>query len=209
MQKDANADWVHVRMKMMDFKAPHAAPLIAYADEVAEALELGPGGIPYPDPVHGGTGAEVLFLFSHPGDQAIRDRGGSGLLSLENKDVASRNCLDECVRIGLDVDRVTLWNAVPQPLPKGKNPGVEDLRGGARWLPGLLDLLPKVQVVALLSRNAETTWDAALPNPSLDHFDPVRGPGPGQQGTATRGARQRLTDVFDEIAKRLDTTPPT
>ena len=41
MQKDANADWVHVRMKMMDFKAPHAAPLIAYADEVATALGLG------------------------------------------------------------------------------------------------------------------------------------------------------------------------
>ncbi|MFC5142977.1 hypothetical protein ACFPK1_32475 [Actinomycetospora rhizophila] len=208
MQKDANADWVHVRMKMMDFKAPHAAPLIAYADEVATALGLEPGGIPYPDPAHGGTGAEVLFVLSHPSEHAIRDRGGSGLLSLENKDFPSRNCFDECRRIGLDFDRVTHWNAVPQPLPKGKNPGVEDLRGGARWLPGLLELLPKLQVVALLSRNAETTWDAALPDPVLDRFDPVRGPGPGQQGMANPGARQRLTDVFDEIAKRLGTTPP-
>ncbi|MEJ2863985.1 hypothetical protein [Actinomycetospora flava] len=206
MEKNANADWVHVRMKMMDFREPHAAPLIAYADEVAATLGLNPAGIPYPDPAHGGTAAEVLFVLSHPSEYAIRERGGSGLLSLENNDFPSNNCFDHCRRVGLAFDRITHWNAVPQPLPKGADPSTEDLRLGARWLPGLLDLLPKLRVVVLLSRNAEAGWDAALPHPTLDRFDPIRGPGPGRQGMANRGAGQRLTDAFDEIARRLGTT---
>ena len=203
MEKDANADWVHVRMKMMDFKAPHASPLVAYADQVAASLGLEPGEVPYPDPAHGGTGAEVLFVLSHPSENAVRARGGSGLLSLENNDIAARNCFDHCRRIGLGFERITHWNAVPQPLPKGRGPGRDDLRRGASWLPGLVELLPKLQVVVLLQRNAETAWADALPHPALDGFDPVGGPGPGPQGMAQRGARERLTGAFDEVAARL------
>jgi hypothetical protein len=202
VQKNANADWVHVRMKMMDFKAPHAAPLIAYADRVAEASGLQPGQVPYPDPEHGGTNAEVLFILSHPGEQAIRERGGSGLLSLENSDYASANCFDHCERVGLRFDRITHWNAVPQPLPKGKDPTQPQIRAGAQWLPGLLELLPHLRTVVLLGRNAERAWHEVF---TEGYLTPVRGPSPGRQGMANRDAANSLGATFDEIMVRLET----
>jgi len=205
VQKDANADQVHVRIKMMSRRDEHAAPLIAYTDHIAEVSGLPPGSVPYPDPEHGGTRAEVLFLLSHPGAKAKPYPKGSGMLSLENADPTARACFDQCVRVGLAFDRITHWNAVPVPLPSGAGPSQTDLRTGAQWLPGLLDLLPHLKIVALLGTNARDGWNHAFPTSPL----PVEvGPSPGPQGLAAPGARERLDSMFDRIARELGPTPP-
>lgn len=202
MEKSANADWVHVRMKKRDLERPHAAPLVAYADEVARGYELEPGAVAYPDPGHGGTEAEVLLLFSHPGRTLERSLGGSGLLSLENDDPASQVCFDHCVRVGLAFDRVTLWNAVPIPLRPGvSQPSAADRRRGAGWLPGLLELLPNLKVVALLGTVPQAAWSATCAD------SPVaveNGPSAGQRGLSNRDA---LEDLFDRVAGRLVPAP--
>jgi hypothetical protein len=197
VQKGAN-DWVHVRMKRRDLQLPHVAPLVAYADQVAAAYELAPGAVPYPDPGHGGTEAEVLFVFSHPARVSENSLDGSGLLSLENQDDAAAVCFDHCVRVGLAFDRLMLWNAVPAPLPKGTSqPTSPHVRKGAAWLPGLVELLPRLQVVALLGTVARDAWALTCADNGLPT---VVGPSPGARGLKSRGAPERLAEVFDEVA---------
>jgi hypothetical protein len=200
VQKGAN-DWVHVRMKRRDLQLPHSAPLVAYADRVAAAYDLPPGSVPYPDPGHGGTEAEVLFLLSHPGKAAQDRQDGSGLLSLENRDDASAVCFDHCVRVGLAFDRITHWNAVPAPLPEGvSQPTSPHVRKGAQWLPGLLELLPRLQVVALLGNVARDAWALTCGDSDLPT---VLGPSPAGRGLKSPGAPERLAEVFDEVASRV------
>ena len=94
-------------------------------------------------------------------------------------------------------ERVCLfWNAVPWDLG-GRNPRVEDLRGGARYLKELVRLLPDLRVVVALGAHAQR---ACL----MAQIDAIPVHHPGNQGLSggTPGARgRRWAEVRDGFAR--------
>jgi hypothetical protein len=175
----ANASVVHVRRKKLRLHEPHVAPLVQLADAIAAARRLAPGDVPYPDPDHGGVGAEALFLLTSPGPGAKQD-SGSGLLSLENADSGAARCHHQTARVGLAWSRVVHWNVVPFPIKRERHPSRAEIDDGAYWIPSLLSLLPDLRVVVLLGLVAVGAWrDAVLGWPSLTVPE---GPSPGPFG---------------------------
>ncbi|WP_433802958.1 uracil-DNA glycosylase family protein [Actinomycetospora sp. CA-084318] len=184
--------WVLDR-KRARLHEPHIAPLVSLADRVAAERGLNPGAVPYPDPDHGGTRARVLFVLSHPGAAAPDTR----FLSLGNPDSSAWLCLQHCVRVGLPLDTITHWNAVPFPIA-GKTPSGTEKRQGAPWLRRLVDLLPDLEVVCLLGAPARDAWPLAFPTTSPCRV--VEGPSPGPPRINHRGVKEELAATFDEVA---------
>ncbi len=151
MTEKANQSWVHVRRKVARLGEPHVRPLVDLADEIAAARRLEAGSVPYPDPDHGGIGAEVLFILTSPGNKA-RKGTGSGLLSLENDDDGAARCHREAEHVGLEWSQMVHWNLVPFPIANERRPSVSDCNDGVYWLPQVLALLQELRVVVLLAR---------------------------------------------------------
>lgn len=195
----ANIGNVHVRRKVARLGQPHIAPLVHLADGIARSRGLAAGSVPYPDPDHGGTHAEVLFLLTSPGNGARADTG-SGLLSLENNDEGAARCHRETDRVGLKWGQVVHWNVVPFPTVR-QSPTRSEIDGGAYWLHSLLGMLHSLRVVVLLGAVPEISWtegDLGWPGLSV-----LTGPSPGPQGMLQSGAAQRLRAAFDGAAKVL------
>lgn len=191
---------VHVRRKKSRLDEPHVTRLTELADGIALTRGLAKGDVPYPDPDHGGTRAEVLFLLTAPGPGARRD-GGSGLLSLENNDEGAARCHRETARVGLTWAQVVHWNVVPFPIRHERRPSELEIAGGMYWMPTLLARLDNLRVVVLLGVVAENAWeDGDLGWPGLTV---IAGPSPGPLGMNRPGAPARLSEAFDQVAAAL------
>lgn len=196
----ANSSVVHVRRKKARLSDPHVAPLVQLADGIGRIRGLRPGAVPYPDPDHGGVGAQVLFVLTSPGPGARKD-SGSGLLSLENDDEGAARCHRELSRVGLTWSEVVHWNIVPFPVRNDRGPTGTEVRDGAYWMPPLLSLLHHLRVVVLLGRQPEIAWvESDLGWPGLTV---VTGPSPGPRGMIQPGAHERLRSAFSDAAAAL------
>lgn len=134
---------------------PHIAPLAAYA-----ASLRGPGKeVPEFDPLDGGTGARVLFLFEKPGpmtsvEGAPSRRQGSGFISRDNDDPTADAVHKFMHQAGLPRDRTVLWNVVPWWNGTRKITAGELLNGVAE-VGRLVELLPELRAIMLVGRKAE------------------------------------------------------
>lgn len=191
---------VHVRRKLGRLQEPHIARLTTLADGIAVSHGLTKGDVPYPDPDHGGTDAEVLFLLTAPGPGARRCIG-SGLLSLENDDAGAARCHRETDRVGLKWSQVVHWNVVPFPIKDERKPSGVEIAGGAYWLPALLARLDNLRVVVLLGVVAQTAWEDA--DVGWSALTVIAGPSPGPLGMSRPGAPAQLRLAFDQVAAAL------
>ena len=128
----------------------HMAPLAAYAASLRTR-----GEVPDADPLDGGSEARLLMLLEKPGPKTSPARGGSGFVSADNADPTAAATWAFCREAGIArADRV-IWNTVPwwngtivfTPAER---------RDGLVALPGWLDLLPRLEVVLLVGRQAQT-----------------------------------------------------
>lgn len=131
--------------------APHIAPINRLVDVLG-----GPDGTPpYVAPMYRGVDARVLAVLRDPGPKAGGAKG-SGFLSVENDDqTAERQCafFEEA---GLDAADVLPWNAHPWYI--NAKPDRTQLLAGLPPLRQLVDLMPRLQVVLLLGRDAQRAW---------------------------------------------------
>lgn len=128
----------------------------ALNDWVAATIAGTKLSIPWFDPLDAGTDARVLFLLESPGPKA--DAGaGSGLISADNNDPTAHNMWMFRKRAGLDASVGVHWNIVPWYLDGGK-PQATHLERGARLLIELLGLLPRLEVVVAMGRDAQRGW---------------------------------------------------
>jgi len=108
---------------------------------------------PYFDPMDGGKNARALFLLQAPRRKAVR----SGFVSRDNPDPTAKNMLDVLQEAGLSRNETVLWNIVPWYLgssSKIRKPRKSDIEEGKAYVPRLLEILPRLKVVALCGLDA-------------------------------------------------------
>ncbi|WP_166367388.1 uracil-DNA glycosylase [Aeromicrobium camelliae] len=142
----------------------HIGPLHAWATSVAERTGE---KVPAFDPRSGGIQAQVLFLLQDP--SAVAD--GSGFISIDNNDQTAHNCTKAYEASGLDYQRALHWNVIPwwvkdpdQAHQPRRTFQAQAHRAGT-YLVELVGLLPNLELVVLLGKEAQRAWDAAAPLP--------------------------------------------
>ena len=142
------------RLKMLEL--PHIAPLVRYAADLEVRLGV---EVPHFDPADGGIEARILFLKEKPGPKTSTKRPGftgSGFISRDNDDFTAETTYRLMNEIGLDRRLTIMWNAIP-----GWNGQIkftpEERQAGLAEVPNLIRLLPKLEVVVLVGKNA---WKA-------------------------------------------------
>lgn len=187
-----HADSEVVALKQAHIRDRHVAPINALADRVADAEGIARGLVPYVDPQMGGVEATVLALLDNPSTKAEAGTG-SGLLSLENNDGTAKFCAEQYNAFGLTPGEVVHWNVAPALIAGTKNGGssADERVRGARWLRDLLELLPNLQVVLLMGRNAEDGWKRSGLSPA-GIVIPDRVPHPSSRGMSNPDAHLRL-----------------
>ena len=125
--------------------------------------------VPDADPLDGGTEATLLLLLERPAAAVV------GFVSRDNPTPTARNIRRFTEAAGLPRTATLIWNAVPwmdgapdagPGRPRNRAPRPDEIHAGLLWLPPLLDLLPRLQVVVLagrVARLAAGTLQAAQP----------------------------------------------
>jgi hypothetical protein len=127
----------------------HIAPLAAYVDRLRRPRFY----VPDFDPMDGGVGARILFLFEKPGPKTDPANGGSGFVSRDNDDPTAEATYDFMREAGLPRRETVIWNVVPGWNGTRKLTG-DETKDTADELARLLKLLPKIDTVVLVGRTA-------------------------------------------------------
>lgn len=158
-------------------------------------------GIPYFDPLDGGTKADCLFLLEAPGPKAV----ASQFVSRDNPDETAKNIFLLSREAGIDRHRTVLWNVVPWYIGTGKkirpaNSG--DLGAAAPALMELAALLPALHTIVLLGNKAATAKSCiAQFLPAVQVFS---APHPSPMFVNRRSEnRAVLLEKLQEVADRL------
>lgn len=146
---------------------PHHLPLTTFVQLLREQLETRALDVPDLDPVGGGTSARILYLMEAPGARAVRSRGGSGFVSMDNNDQTAQTVFQMTRQAGVDRASVLLWNIVSwyvgdEERIRAVRP--EEVEEGRAHLRQLLHLLPELQVVITLGQPAALGWSKLAPN---------------------------------------------
>lgn len=135
----------------------HIRPINELVDELGARHDA--GCPPYVAPMYRGTAAPVLAVLRDPGPKAGGAQG-SGFLSVENDDqTAERQCVFMS-EAGLDPSDVLPWNAYPWYINAA--PTRSQLGDGVEPLRRLIELMPRLQVVLLLGKDAQRGWQVFL-----------------------------------------------
>jgi hypothetical protein len=135
-------------------KEKHAIKLAAYVEELRA---MGCGEVPDFDPLDGGDGAQVLFLFEKPGPMTSVGRSGkrvgSGFISRDNDDPTAEATFRFMQTAGIDRSITIVWNLVPW-WNGTRVITAEEVRAGMNALDDLLKFLSALRVVVLVGRKA-------------------------------------------------------
>jgi len=114
--------------------------------------------VPYFDPLDGGIEAECLFLLEAPGRRAIK----SGFISRNNPDETAKNWFELNREATIPRERTISWNIVPWYIGssvKIRPASNKDIWDGLSYLDCLIALLPRLRIVALVGRKAQSMSD--------------------------------------------------
>lgn len=131
----------------------HVRTLTTFVETIRAETGFG-AKIPYFDPVDGGILAKCLFLLEAPGRRAV----ASGFVSRNNPDETARNFFLLNREAGVPRTATVIWNIVPWYI--GSNSRIRaarqgDIRTGLTYLHRLLELLPRVKMIALFRKKAQ------------------------------------------------------
>lgn len=133
--------------------APHVAPINRLVDELGTQVDAGPP--PYVAPMYRGVHAPALAVLRDPGPKAGGAKG-SGFLSVENDDQTAERQCHFFVEAGLDSADVLPWNAYPWYINTA--PTAAQLAAGIEPLRRVIELMPQLQVILLLGKDAQHGW---------------------------------------------------
>lgn len=133
---------------------PHMKPLTDYLASLRAALGE-QYHVPDFDPCDGGTQARVLFLLEAPGPKAVC----SGFVSSNNPDPTAKNLWNLIHNAGIARKDTLIWNIVPWYVGTGTHilpVNSKDIRQAMPYLKELLDLLPRLEMIVLVGRKAQS-----------------------------------------------------
>ncbi len=158
--------------------------------------------MPYFDPLDGGIEAECLFLLEAPGRGAV----GSGFISRNNPDETAKNWFELNLAAGIQRERTISWNIVPWYIGSAiriRPATSNDIQDGLPYVYRLIALLPKLRIVALMGRNAQSISDLLLERyPALRIFK-LPHPSPLSVNHAP-GNRERLISQLIQVRDALN-----
>jgi hypothetical protein len=137
-------------------REPHLAPITEFIQGLRDS---GGEWVPWVAPLHGGVEARVLSVLRDPG-RMVHHIGGSGMICVENDDQTAETLHGLITQAGLTPRDVIPWNAYPWYI--NRKPSLDQLRAATPTLLGLVDLLPKLEVVVLQGEDAQAAWRIAL-----------------------------------------------
>ncbi len=146
----------HQRFAMLD--EPHIKNFTSLVKEIRRQEGFSEE-VPYFDPMDGGTNARALFLLEAPGVKGVR----SGFISRNNPDETAKNMFFALQDADLPRNETVLWNVVPWYIGSGSKirpARARDIEDGKAYIARLLEILPRLRVVALVGRKAQRigTW---------------------------------------------------
>ena len=130
----------------------HVAPLTRFVEKITRQHPK--KGIPYFDPLDGGTRAQCLFVLEAPGPNAVE----SGFISRNNNDNSAKNFFEINLKAGIPREKTIIWNIVPWYIGTGKKirpATTDDINMGLPYLHELINLLPNLQIVVLIGKKAQ------------------------------------------------------
>ena len=139
--------------------SPHMKPLSGYLVAVRDAaVQIAAGTeqhVPSFDPCDGGIQARVLFLLEAPGPRAK----SSGFVSSNNPDPTAKNLWNLIHNAGIARADTLIWNIVPWYV--GENGHIlpvnnKDIQQALPYLKDLLALLPRLVLIVLVGRKAQS-----------------------------------------------------
>ncbi|PJE76466.1 hypothetical protein COV05_03810 [Candidatus Uhrbacteria bacterium CG10_big_fil_rev_8_21_14_0_10_48_16] len=140
------------RIKLLDKK--HVSPLVGFVEQIRNERGL-EKEIPDFDPLDGGVNAECLFLLEAPGPQSVQ----SGFVSRNNPDETAKNFFEFNQEVGIPRRKTIIWNIVPWYIGNGKRIRAakkSDIQQGLPYLQQLLTLLPRLKIIVLVGKKAQT-----------------------------------------------------
>jgi hypothetical protein len=137
-------------------REPHIAPITDYIQGLRDTSGE---WVPWIAPLHGGIEARVLSVLRDPGPM-VHHLGGSGMLCIENDDQTAETLYGLVAGAGLTPRDINPWNAYPWYI--NKKPTPVQLRAATPTLLGLIELMPKLEVVVLQGEDAQAAWRMAL-----------------------------------------------
>lgn len=160
------------RLAMLD--APHVAPLTNFIRSLqAERPEL---IIPNVDPLDGGTGARMLFLFEAPGPNTLE----TGFVSRNNDDRTAEATFHFMRMASIPRTETVIWNTGPG-WDRDITNSARAARRDAPLLRGFLDAVPWLEVAVLVGSVARRCARPLLAERGLLIFESVH-PSPRAQG---------------------------
>lgn len=132
---------------------PHVEPLNRLIDELGERDDA--GHPPYIAAMYWGNEAPVLSLLRDPGPMAGGPKG-SGFLCVENDDPSAERLWHFLAEAGIDPRDVVPWNAYPWYI--NAKPTRAQLAAGVDPLMRIIELMPRLQTVLLLGKDAQQAW---------------------------------------------------
>lgn len=140
------------RVKLLDKK--HVLPLVHFVKYLRNERGL-KREIPDFDPLDGGVDAECLFLLEAPGPRAVQ----SGFVSQNNPDETAKNFFEFNQEVGIPRRNTIMWNIVPWYIGNGQKIRAaqdDDIQQGLTYVQQLIALLPRLKVVVLIGKKAQT-----------------------------------------------------
>lgn len=140
------------RRAMLD--VPHLRPLLSLVAD----LRRRPGiEVPDFDPLDGGSGARLLFLFEKPGPMTDPSRpgmrAGSGFVSRNNDDATAEATWHFMAEAGIPRETTVTWNVIPW-WNGTVAIGSGELEAGLEATARLIGLLPELRGVVLVGKKA-------------------------------------------------------
>ncbi|MBX3740033.1 MAG: uracil-DNA glycosylase [Akkermansiaceae bacterium] len=133
---------------------PHMEPLTQYLERLRSDRGIG-RETPDFDPCDGGIRAKLLFLLEAPGPRAV----GSSFVSRNNPDQTARNMNSLLQDSLLPRADTILWNIVPWYVGNGRKirkVTPEDIEQATPYLSELVALLPNLEGIVLVGKNAQS-----------------------------------------------------
>jgi len=167
IMKEGNRDELSDRKS--ELSDAHIAPLTTLVDWI-RSDRGGAKKVPYFDPWDGGIFAKVLFLLEAPGPKSDE----CGFVSRDVQDPTAKN-LDELIReASINRKDIVIWNVVPWYLGCGKKirpAKMSDINDSQKYLERFFSLLPKLEAIVLLGKNAQKVKKIIISNVNCPIFE--------------------------------------